>query len=83
MPLKTVPPYESSRLERLPDFTGTDWHCFGTTIETTVINAPSVARIAAYCRARSLSYEIDPGASWVILGSSLVIARRGLEANDE
>ncbi len=43
---------------------------------------PNVARIVAYCRAHGLSYEIEPGASWVMLGGSLVIARRCLEVND-
>ena len=57
----------------------------GSTRLTYVAHAerPSVARIEAFCRARGLSYEIDYCASWVTLGVSLVIVRRGLEANDE
>lgn len=47
------------------------------------VERPNVSRIAAYCRVRGLSYEINYCASWVTLGGSLVIVRRGLEANDE
>ncbi len=40
---------------------------------------PNIERIAAFCKARGLSYEIDPGASWVMLGGSLVIVRRTVD----
>jgi hypothetical protein len=40
---------------------------------------PNVARIAAYCLAHGLQYEIDYCASWVTLGGSLIIVRRAVD----